>query len=272
MCARRPYGDTMSLRRLFELQLSADFTNMLTGSSGGDARKTLDVARDAGPSERPKILLIFFVDRIMSLAGILTLLLARVGAHVADGTARLRNLAFFAGAVLGPALVLHGLRYFHAPLALWTARLDANILTRGPSRLAKVLNMFLAVHELWSRLVSAQPKRMLLALALSVAENGVAMVFFMVLTRVILDRDVSYWAVAIVFPLGILTTRVPAVSPAGLGVGHVAFERLFLSAGLVGGATIFNIYWVGQLMPRLLFGVYPFLRLRKKRALELFRR
>jgi hypothetical protein len=71
--------------------------------------------------------------------------------------------------------------------------------------------------------------------------------------------------VATVFPLGILTMIVP-ISPAGLGVGHVAFERLFESIGVHGGATVFNVYLIGLLAP-CLTGVIPYLALKKSGAL-----
>ena len=259
------------LRRLFALQLAADFSNAFTGI-GGDVRKTLDVARDASAVERPRLLLIFIVDRLVSFAGIMALLFIRVGAHVLDGTARRSSVILFLGSVLTPLLFVHGLRVYHGRLAVWTARLDADVLTHGPSRLARVLNLFLSVHTLLSRLLTAQPKKMAVALLLSLAEHLAAMAFFIMVTRMALAREVSYWAIAVVFPLGILTTRVPWISPSGLGIGHVAFERLFLSVGLVSGATIFNIYWVCQTLPRLIFGAYPYLALKKRRAVELFSR
>jgi len=52
------------------------------------------------------------------------------------------------------------------------------------------------------------------------------------------------------------------ISPAGLGVGHVAFDRLFSMIGLHDGATVFNVYLIGQLTPCLL-GVIPYLALRR---------
>ncbi len=87
------------------------------------------------------------------------------------------------------------------------------------------------------------------------------MMFFGVLTRVITEIDVPLSSVATVFPLGILTMILP-ISPAGLGVGHVAFERLFSMIGLHDGATVFNVYLIGQLAPCLL-GVFPYLALRR---------
>ncbi len=54
-----------------------------------------------------------------------------------------------------------------------------------------------------------------------------------------------------VFPFGTLVTAIP-IAPGGLGVGHAAFEKLFNSVGLPGGANIFNIYALSQLSLNLL--------------------
>jgi hypothetical protein len=70
---------------------------------------------------------------------------------------------------------------------------------------------------------------------------------------------------AAVYPLGMFTLLVP-ISYSGFGVGHVAFDRLFLLLGTGGGATVFNVYLIGQTAPCLL-GVVPYLTLRRSAAL-----
>ena len=86
-------------------------------------------------------------------------------------------------------------------------------------------------------------------------------VFFTLLTRAVLAADVPFSSVATVYPLGIITMILP-ISPAGLGVGHVAFDRLFTMIGLHDGATVFNGYLIGILVP-CLAGVFPYLALRR---------
>jgi uncharacterized membrane protein YbhN (UPF0104 family) len=60
-----------------------------------------------------------------------------------------------------------------------------------------------------------------------------------------------------IFPFGILVTALP-LAPGGLGVGHAAFDRLFSMVGLPGGANVFNVYVLTQLVLNLL-GVFPYL-------------
>jgi hypothetical protein len=52
------------------------------------------------------------------------------------------------------------------------------------------------------------------------------------------------------------------ISPGGFGVGHLAFDRLFAAIGLTGGATVFNVFILGQMAPSLI-GVVPYLMMRR---------
>jgi uncharacterized membrane protein YbhN (UPF0104 family) len=112
------------------------------------------------------------------------------------------------------------------------------------------------------RLLASGPKQLLVALGLSMVIHAASMAFFTLLTVVITGQDVAYTTVATVFPLGILTMVLP-ITPAGLGVAHVAFDRLFTAIGLTGGATVFNVYLLGTIAPSLV-GVFPYLALKRR--------
>jgi hypothetical protein len=58
-----------------------------------------------------------------------------------------------------------------------------------------------------------------------------------------------------------MTTALP-LAPGGLGVGHVAFDKLFAMVGLQGGANVFNVMVLTQLALNLL-GVFPYLLYRR---------
>ena len=104
-------------------------------------------------------------------------------------------------------------------------------------------------------------KLRLKALGLSMFFHATAMFLFTALTEAVTGQDTSFAAIATVFPIGLLTIVLP-ISPAGLGVGHVAFDQLYAAIGLTGGATVFNIFILGQMAPCLL-GVFPYLALRR---------
>lgn len=250
---------SVPFRRLFPLQMTAYFFNVvIPGNIGGDVVKALYVARDAGKEKRTTILLIAFVERLLGVSALVLLAsLIMLAKREVWSDPLLRP---FATAVvgLGAATLVGG------TLALAIVRRAGHRLdqfTSGPSRFSKLLNQLVVSM----RLLSADPRRLLTALALSMLPHAAAMGFFTVLTRTLLQRDVPYSSVATVFPLGLLTLMLP-ISPSGLGVGHVAFKRLFEAIGLSGGATVFNVYLLGQIAPCLL-GVFPFLALKRRGAL-----
>jgi uncharacterized protein (TIRG00374 family) len=249
-------GATVPLGRAFQLQLTALFFNVvIPGNVGGDVVKALYVAREEAPEKRTAILLIVFVERLVGLGG-LVLVATFVGilrGPLLWQTPQLRQLAMAVGflgvcTLVGPALFVLGMRRAGDRLEAWTS---------GTTVIAKLAGRLVAA----ARLLSAGPKQLVIALSLSMAAHAGTMTFFTVLTRVITEQDVPFSSVATVFPLGILTMILP-ISPAGLGVGHVAFDRLFSMIGLHDGATVFNVYLIGQLAPCLI-GVFPYLALKR---------
>jgi uncharacterized protein (TIRG00374 family) len=250
----------ISSRALFPLQMTAYFFNVvIPGNIGGDVVKALYVARDEPKEKRTTILLVAFVERLLGLAALIlmgTLVVLVRPAVWADPL--LRPLAT-AVALLGVATLVGGAA---ALIIVRKAGSKLDQYTSGPTRLSKLLNQLVASM----RLLSAGPQRLLAALGLSMVSHALAMAFFTVLTRVLLERAVPYPAVATVYALGLLTMMLP-ISPSGLGVGHVAFKRLFEAIGLAGGATVFNVYLLGQITPCLL-GIFPFLALKRRGELK----
>lgn len=247
----------VKLSTLLYLQFVAFFFNVvIPGNIGGDVVKALYVARDEAKEKRTTILMLVFVERLLGVAALIfvgaVVVLVR-GATVFDdpllrplaATVVSLAVATVAGGLVGIVLVQRA-----------GARLDRY--TTGPSKISKLLNQLVASL----RLMAKSPRRLVIALALSMSTHTIAIAFFTLLTRFVLDRDVPYSAIATVFPLGLLALLLP-ISPAGLGVGHVAFARLFEAIQLPGGATVFNVYLLGQMVPCLL-GVFPFLSMRRK--------
>jgi hypothetical protein len=249
-------GVTAPFARLLQLQLTAVFFNaVVPGNIGGDVIKALYVARGAPASRRTTILLIVFVERLLGLAGLVVLaaLVAGVNGPRLLESPLLRPLASVV-LLLGAGLV-GGAVAFVLVMRRAGARLDA--WTSGPSKVAKLLNQLVAAM----RLLTSGPRSLALALAFSMAMHALGMALFTSLTEAITGQDVPYSSVASVFPLGVLTMILP-ISPAGVGVGHVAFDRLFSAIGLSGGANVFNVFLIGQIAPGLL-GVFPYLALKR---------
>lgn len=248
----------LSFGRALRLHMVAGFFNtVIPGNVGGDVLKALYVSRDEDASKRPAILLIVVLERSLGLAGLLLL-----GGIVVAARAPMlleRGLGVMVWSVLGLAAAsVLGLAGLTVAARLWGARLVEA--TTGPSRLARLVNQVLRGMVL----LSARPSVLLVALAQSAAIQAVSMAYFTLLARYISATAVSYGDVATVFPLGLLTIVLP-ISPAGFGVGHVAFDKLFGLMGLQGGATIFNVFLIGQIAGGVT-GFIPYLTLKREAA------
>jgi len=250
-------GVTLPFPRILQLQLTALFFNVvIPGNVGGDVVKALYVARDADPKKRTTILLIVFVERLLGLAGLVTMATVVTIANSSTLFANelMRPLAttvclLGAGLAFGVTLFVLGMRWGGARLESWTS---------GPSRISKLLAQLVAAM----RLLSSGPKELAITLVLSMFAHAAAMTLFTVLTVALTHQDVSFGTVATVFPIGLLSLMLP-ISPAGMGVGHLAFDSLFSAIKLTGGADVFNVWLIGQIAPNLL-GVFPYLALKRR--------
>lgn len=246
--------------RAVQLQLTALFFNsVIPGNIGGDVVKSVYAAREAPPAKRPTVFLIVFVDRLLGLGGLMLVagVTTVLRGDVIWQTPRLREAAAGVAllallALVVPALALLIVRQSGARLDQWTG---------GTTKIAKVLNQLVAA----ARLVSAGPGSLAMALGISMVMHAAAMVLFTTLTNAVTHQGVSLSAVATIYPLGIITMVLP-VSPAGIGVGHVAFDRLFALIGLQHGATVFNVFLISQMAP-CLTGVVPYLALKREGTL-----
>lgn len=250
-------GAKVSVPRAIHLQFVSLFFNVvIPGNVGGDVIKALYVARDGSAEKRTQLLLVAFVERVMGLAGLISvaLLVVMVRGRALWGNELFRPLVstillLGAGFVLGPAVFVIIMRSFGA-------RLEA--LASGPSKIAGLLTKIISSF----RLVSASPAALFKALGLSMAIHAVNMVLFTMMASIVGKQEVAFGAIATIYPIGLLSLMLP-VSAAGMGVGHVAFEKLFTSVGLTRGADVFNVFFFGQIAPCVL-GFLPYLFLRRQ--------
>lgn len=243
--------------KLFWLQWTAFFFNLvIPGNIGGDVLKAIYVVRDAPAESRTTVFLLTFVERLLGVTALIfvgaLMVLARLPAILDDARLKATGLIVVG---LGAALAIGGIGSLLLVQQLGH-RLDAY--TTGPTKISKLLNQLVASL----RIVSQGPKQIAIALGLSMAYHTGGIVLFTLLTRAVIATDTPYSSIATVFPLGLLSMMLP-ISPAGLGVGHIAFERLFQAIGIHGGATVFNVFVVGLNGPSLL-GAFPFLAMRRR--------
>jgi uncharacterized membrane protein YbhN (UPF0104 family) len=247
----------LSVGRAIRLAFIAAFFNVVApGNIGGDVVKSIYVARDATPERRTSVFVIAFLDRFLALAGLVAvaavLTTARGKAVWIDP--RFRQLSIAVAALVVATLV--------APiLVMWLIRRSGTRLDRwtgGTTRIGRLFGQLVAS----ARLVSGGPRTLLAAFGLAIATHVAGIVWFCALASAVTAQDIHVATMASVYPLGILTMMLP-ISYAGFGVGHVAFDQLFAMVGLTGGATVLNVYLIGQTVP-CLFAVIPYLTLKRE--------
>jgi uncharacterized protein (TIRG00374 family) len=254
----------LPFRRALLLQMTGLFFNVaIPGAIGGDVLKALYVARDARPDARSAVLLIAFVERLLGLMGLILMagLVVLPNAAMLSAIPSMRPvLATLGMLVTGVAVASFAPALIKSELAL---RIERHIQHRS-SVAFRLLAKLMSAAQLLAR----GPRALAGALFLSLAMHAISLGLFVVLARAVNTAPVAVGPIAAVFPIGILTMALP-IAPAGIGVGHIAFERLFAQVGVSGGATAFNLFLVGQIVPGLL-GAVPYLFLKRtERAIEL---
>lgn len=261
-------GVRLRFGRLVQLHFVGVFFHAVIPGVGGELVKAIYVARDAPLATRPAIILVLLLENAIYLTSLFFVAAAAAflfGPAMHDPT--LRRLAFIAilfglgsiGTTLAFVLVE---RHTRGKLELWIARLEGDLLTGPRSRLAHALNRWVAINRLLADLITRAPGKVFGVFLLCVSYSALTMVFFAILTGAVLGHAVSYGSVATVYSLGLAVSSLP-ITPAGVGVGHAAFERLFGLIGLPGGANAFNVYLVTGLFPALA-GVIPYLTVRRE--------
>lgn len=253
----RGLGIHVTLWRALHFQMIGFFFNTaVPGSVGGDIVKAVYVIREQQETRRTPALLTVLLDRVVGLSCLFIL----------AGVAVLLNLRFFSTDA--------GM----APLAVFLAVGFAGLLAgatlvfyphaEGKDPVARLLGLRLPGFGMLTKVYEAlrcyrhKPGSLILALLISCVIQGAALFYMLVITRALTGQDPDVGVFATIYAVGIMATAIP-LAPGGLGVGHLAFDRLFHLAGLSGGANVFNVMILAQLALNLL-GVVPYLLHRTK--------
>lgn len=237
------------------------FNTAMPGAVGGDIIKAIYVVRSHGKNRKTPTLLSILLDRVVGMAGLFTI--AFIGVtynwHLLYDNPILRSLAVATVAIFSAVLVFFLLVFF--PIGkkdLLGQVFSLNF--PGFSILNKIYLSFIEYRK--------NPKSLILAWLLSVLIQGAAILYMWFIADLLgVSSKIEFGIFASITPLGILTTAIP-LAPGGMGVGHVAFDKILGLAGVAGGANIFNIFFLGQMSLNLL-GVIPYLLFKKPTQEEL---
>lgn len=227
------------------------FNSFLPGAVTGDLIK-LVYARGLDPDlSRTSLVTSAFLDRLFGLTGLLALMglfslfnYTEIIALSAKLSPVIHfNLILFLGAMLVIASLFFPLKGQRAILNLCEL-----IPILGP-RLQKTF------EKIW--LIGAHKKAVFLSLALSLLLQFSSVCAFWLITSPHYSQALPLNLAFTFIPLGLIAIAIP-IAPAGLGVGHLAFNTLFYYAGIAQGASLFNLFFLCNLTISLL-GVVPYL-------------
>jgi uncharacterized protein (TIRG00374 family) len=247
----RGQGLHVKYGQVLKLQLIGFFFNTaIPGAVGGDIIKAVYVIRGLHSDRKTPAMLTILLDRIFGLCALFFLGTAAVifNPQLFISNQLLFPLALFV--VCGSCAILIGL--------IWVLYLSDKIKIfknfsspKFPG--SKILEgIFSAV-----KVYKTCPRYIIYAILLGIFIQFCSVTNACFLTEALTGIFPNFNSFMAIFTVGIMTTALP-LAPGGLGVGHVAFEKLFLLIGLSNGANVFNVMVLVQLMLNLI-GFIPYL-------------
>lgn len=229
------------------------FANVFMPSAvGGDALKAFYVKSDYREASIPKIIMSVMLDRVV---GMMSLFL--IGAIVSFlSLEKFREDVTLSRLIsINVLLLLGALSFF---LVCW---LLARFPQKGERTLMRLEAKVPRLHKVLSllkeatQLIGRNPRIIGITIAISLVNQLLMMLVFWFITSLFGEQSIPFSTVAVIYPIGSLILVLP-LTPGGAGLGHVAFDRLFMSFGYTGGANYFNIYFLGGLCFNLLMIVF----------------
>ena len=248
-------GYTITWTRAVTLQMTGFFFNsVMPGAVGGDIIKIAYVIRDNPGRSKAQVMMTALLDRIVGLAGLFIVCWTMILINLET----VRELTIFKSMlILITSVSLGFVAFFFA--ALYHYRGRDPFLTVFSWRIPGIK----FVEKLYGALRVYRYSRgsIILSLTISFAIQLTSLLLFYYIASKVSTVAPDFAKVAVIYPLGVTTTAIP-ITPAGLGVGHVAFDQLFQMVGLDHGANAFNLFALSQLFLNL-FGIIPYLTLKK---------
>jgi uncharacterized protein (TIRG00374 family) len=255
----RGAGLECDFSRAVVLQLIGFFFNTaMPGAVGGDIVKATYIVKDqTGKANKTPAMLSVVLDRIVGLIGLFAMgtVTALLSVH------QLNDNQIASQLVRGLLFVIACSCFFLAVVFVpYSDGKDPvlRILSKKIPGFTVLKGIYIALRN-----YREKPKVIFGTIGISVLIQLIFLWFMGFMGRILYGPDhFDIALLAPVFPFGILSTAIP-LAPGGLGVGHAAFEKLFAMVGLPGGAEVFNVYVLSQLLLNLL-GFIPYLALKPK--------
>jgi len=249
----RGVGLHVGYMRAVHLQLIGFFLNTtMPGAVGGDIVKAVYLIRDQkGSQGKTRAMLTVLLDRAVGLAALFVMAAIAIAYNFEFFLQRPPMVPLMVFIAVGLAAILVGFGIVMYPFKPGKDPFRS-LLSRPWPGFSAVLKIYEALSA-----YRQQPWILLAAVGLSIVVQSTAVLYALFLTERLTGQTPHFSVFCTIYPIGIMTTALP-LAPGGLGLGHLAFEKLFTMVGLTGGANIFNITALGQLFLNL-FGFIPYL-------------
>ena len=241
-------------QRLFLIQwIGQFFSSALPGAVTGDIIKLGYVNKMDESLSRKFLFLSILLDRVMGLIGLL--LISGVSSLIFYNdlvklSPEMNNIIFFNLLLLLCSFI--GIGIFCLP----------DYLIDNLKDLIKIKK----VTDLLEGFKSLKLKKTLIVklILMSAFTQILAIISFHLINLDFYESSVRLQDLLTIIPIGQLAIAIP-ISPAGLGVGHLAYQKLFSFINQSNGATLFNNFWLISLSVNIL-GFIPYVFLTRKPA------
>lgn len=107
------------------------------------------------------------------------------------------------------------------------------------------------------KIFESNKKVLIQALILALINHTLTAIIFLEVSNIVGISSVKVLSQFFIMAIGLITVAIP-LAPAGIGVGHLAFDNLYRQVGVEGGADIFNLVVIIQIVVSMLGGI-PFI-------------
>lgn len=229
------------------------FNSVLPGSVSGDFVKIFYLRKLDQKLTKKFLILSVFVDRIVGLMGLILLGgIASVYSYT-DLISLSTDVKFLThvNMLLAIGIMISISFLFIAPNLPYKI---SHYLKK--INIALMNSIITKLENIWEDLIIFKHK-LLALIGLSMLIQGVAILIFWWLTSPFAQGNFNLITSFSIMPIGFISTALP-IAPAGLGVGHVTFEKLLGFFNVNNGASLFNLYFF-ILMISNLTGIIPYL-------------
>ncbi len=259
----RGAGLSCQFLRAIKLQMIGFFFNTaMPGAVGGDIIKAIYIVRDQnGATGKTPAMLSVVLDRIVGLIGLFAMGVVAALLSLPQLIANPVTADLLRGLVV---VVVCSMIFLGVVFIPYKNDKDPilKILSAKWPLFGVLSGIYVALRNYRDK-----PGIIFSAIGLSIIVQMIFLWFMGFIGRIMYgEAQFNAALIAPIFPFGILVTAIP-LAPGGLGVGHAAFETLFSMVGLPGGANVFNVYVLSQLILNL-FGIFPYLSLKSKISTE----